>query len=404
MHELQRGARVPGRPTRALAVMSAVLAVAAGWLALQRTAAVASVPVSATRFVAGFEVDKPARVTNASALGVTVDIEYNGPPRPSSKRGKALTAARMTVIDARISDELGEWECHRTHTVAPPPPEEEDWFCKTDEDPSVDSPAVVLEAVRRIVREDAANLLVSGYWVLDDWPQWDGGSARTLLTEIDAAIDEVTPALPAICGFGGTILPIGQTGGFELATAEDYSDAGCDMVGLYDYSEPRRAPSNGANLEWTIETLLAEQGRRPRDDGVERVQGPDVRNRTGVAWPLWQAQARIRARSLQRTDLARSPRVLLRRRKLDRLVGLGRQPVCAQDDDAERLERDPGWHQAGGRRVRRNGRWLTRPGRPARPGPASSSWPAGREDVDRAAHRGAREQGVAGSNPAAPIQ
>lgn len=225
------------------------------------TAAGASPALSAaaTHFTAGFQIDKPARVRSAAAVGITSDIEYDGPPRSSSRLGKALTAAHMNVIDARISAELYYWECHRTHTVAPPPPEEENWYCKTDEDPSVDSPAVVLQAVREYVRQDAANPMVSGYWVLDDWPQWDGGSARTLLQEIHAAIDEVTPNLPAICGFGGAILAIGQPGGFDLATAENYSNEGCDMVGLYDYAEPTRRASDGDELEWTMKILLAEE-------------------------------------------------------------------------------------------------------------------------------------------------
>lgn len=274
-----RGRRWQAQTSAALA---AALVLAAAALVLRCAAASAGVPASATRFVAGFEVSTPARVANATAVGVTDDIEYNGPPRASSKLAEALTAAHMSVIDARISDELGAWECHRTHTVAPPPPEEENWFCKSDEEPSVNSPAVVLEAVRKIVREDAANPLVSGYWVLDDWPQWDGGSARALLKEIHAVIDEVTPALPAICGFGGTILPVGQTGGFELATAKNYSKAGCDMVGLYDYSEPRPKPSDGAELEWTIQRLLDEQQKDLKRMGWSESTAPMLG--IGQAW------------------------------------------------------------------------------------------------------------------------
>ena len=91
-------------------------------LARPAGAAASSFPASATHFVAGFEIDKPSRVLEAAELGVNTDIEYNGPPRASSKLGKALVAAHMSVIDARISDELFYWECHRTHTVAPPPP------------------------------------------------------------------------------------------------------------------------------------------------------------------------------------------------------------------------------------------------------------------------------------------
>ena len=38
------------------------------------------------------------------------------------------------------------WECHRTHTVKPPPKNYRNWYCATDEDPKIDSDAVVLRA------------------------------------------------------------------------------------------------------------------------------------------------------------------------------------------------------------------------------------------------------------------
>lgn len=239
-----------------------------------RPAAVVGVAGGATRFTAGFELDTLARVQNATALGVTTAIEYNGPPRPGSRLAKTLAADHMTVIDARISDELGEWECHRTHTVAPPPPGEENWFCETDEDPGVDSPAVVLQAVRGWLREDASDPLVSGYWVLDDWAAWDGGSARSLLAEVHEAIEEITPGRPAICGFGGSIEPIGQRGGFEAPIAANYSDAGCDMVGLYNYANGGSQMSSGEGLEWTMSILLAEESEDLANEGWVQASTP----------------------------------------------------------------------------------------------------------------------------------
>jgi hypothetical protein len=239
-----------------------------------RPAAIAGVASGATRFTAGFELNTRARIQNAAGLGVTTAIEYNGPPRPGSRLGKTLAADHMTVIDARISDVLGEWECHRTHTVAPPPPGEEDWFCDTDADPGVDSPAVVLQAVREWLREDASNPLVSGYWVLDDWAPWDGGSARSLLAEVHDAIEEITPGRPAICGFGGSIEPIGQHGGFEASTAANYSNAGCDMVGLYNYANGGSQLSSGEGLEWTMSILLAEEREDLAEEGWVQANTP----------------------------------------------------------------------------------------------------------------------------------
>jgi hypothetical protein len=236
--------------------------------------AVAGVASSSSSFAAAFELDTVARAENAAALGISTAIQYDGPPQPGSRLAKTLAAEHISVIDARISDELEEWECHRTHTVAPPPPGEVNWFCRTDRDPGVDSPAVVLHAVREWVREDASNPSVSGYWVLDDWAPWDGGSARALLAEVHDVIEEITPGRPAICGFAGTVEPIGDHGGFEASIAANYSNAGCDMVGLYDYANSVHSPSSGEGLEWAMKILLGEQDEALAEQGWVRANTP----------------------------------------------------------------------------------------------------------------------------------
>jgi hypothetical protein len=95
-----------------------------------------------------------------------------------------------------------------------------------------------------------------GYWVLDDWPPWDPGSARTLLQKIHAEIAKATPGLPAICGFGGAVLPPGRIG-WDPSIGANYSTSGCDVVGWYNYSPfGRRHPSKGERLDWTMKALL----------------------------------------------------------------------------------------------------------------------------------------------------
>ncbi len=227
--------------------------------ALPKTAASRA---SSTRFVAGFSIDTPARTATAAGDGITADILYGGPPRPSSALGRALSKHGMEVVDGRLSGELFYWECHRTHTVAPPPRHQPNDYCATDEEPSVNSKAVVLKRIARWVREDRSNPLVRAYWVLDDWPYWDGGSARSLLRQIRSEIRRTTPRYPAICGFGGAILKPHQRGGFDLSTAKNYSNRGCDMVAWYNYSPfGRMRPSKGAGLDWSMKTLLATEGR-----------------------------------------------------------------------------------------------------------------------------------------------
>jgi hypothetical protein len=49
--------------------------------------------------------------------------------------------------------------------------------------PSINSEGVVLTDIDSMLKMDAVNPLVSGYWVLDDRAYWDGGSARHILQD-----------------------------------------------------------------------------------------------------------------------------------------------------------------------------------------------------------------------------
>jgi hypothetical protein len=236
---------------------------------------------TATRSVVGFSIETPAQVASAAALGVTTDILYGQPPTPASPLGKALAAHHMTVIDATIAEETGFWECHRTHTVAPPPHGERNWFCKRDEHPNVDSEAVVLDFVDHQLAKDAGNPLVSGYWVLDDWPEWDGASAWGMLQDIRAHIQASQAVHPAVCGFGGAVVRAGDQG-WNPQIAGNFSTAGCDMVGLYLYAYTVPKPSNGTNLDWTMKSVLSDMEARLAEQGWDPSTTPLLG--IGQAW------------------------------------------------------------------------------------------------------------------------
>jgi hypothetical protein len=130
--------------------------------------------------IVGFTVDTPARAVDAASVGIDATILYAESPDPSSGLAKALQHNGISVIDGSISSELQYWECHRTHTVAPPPGGRND-YCHNDEKPRIDSEGVVLRYVASELKRDAQRPYVHGLWVLDDWPYWDYGSARRLL-------------------------------------------------------------------------------------------------------------------------------------------------------------------------------------------------------------------------------
>jgi hypothetical protein len=209
---------------------------------------------ASSHLIVGFNATSPALVQDAAAVGVTTDVLYNGPPTPTSTLGRALEGSHMSVVDASISTDLYFWECHRTHTVAPPPAGQKNDYCRKDFEPGYDT-EVLLDTVAETVSSDASNPLVIGYWVLDDWPSWDGGSAKTVLQQIHQKIANGTPGYPAICGFGGTIEPAGVDG-WDPSTGQNYSNQACDMVGFYNYANQSARASSGTDLDWSMSTLL----------------------------------------------------------------------------------------------------------------------------------------------------
>lgn len=214
-------------------------------------------PSLQTHAVIGFSVDTPKQAATAASQGISATILYDGSPVPGGALERALERHGIAVVDAEISDILFYWECHRTHTVKPPPSSYGyNSYCRTDENPRVDSEKVVLRDVGTILDRDAHRRYVVGHWVLDDWVWWDPGSARDLLQKIHALIAKQTPGLPAICGFGAGVARPGKVDWFP-GTAANYSNGGCDIVGWYNYSPfGRTHPSKGRNLDWTMKALL----------------------------------------------------------------------------------------------------------------------------------------------------
>ena len=207
--------------------------------------------------IIGFSVDTPQRAATAARQGIDTTILYGGSPAPDSALEKALHAHGIAVVDAGISGLLFYWECHRTHTIKPPPSSYKyNPYCRTDENPRIKSESVVLQDATRILERDARRPYVVGYWVLDDWAWWDPGSGRELLQKIHALIAQKTPGLAAICGFGAGVARPGKVA-WDPGTAANYSNGGCDVVGWYNYSPfGRRHPNNGKGLDWTMKALL----------------------------------------------------------------------------------------------------------------------------------------------------
>ena len=268
---------------RARNLLAAALVAAAGCNAMRAT--VPSVPKGSTgtathlglqtHAIIGFSVDTPKRAGTAGKQGINTTILYGGAPFPGSALEKALKTNGISVVDGGISGVLFYWECHRTHTVKPPPSSYPyNPYCRTDEDPKIDSQKAALHNVNAILARDAKRPYVVGHWVLDDWAWWDPGSGRDLLQKVHAQIERVTPGVPAICGFGGAVLKPGKVG-WDPRIGANYSNGGCDVVGWYNYSPfGRRAPSNGKNLDWTMKALLPAMARTLEKNGWKIANTP----------------------------------------------------------------------------------------------------------------------------------
>ncbi len=243
--------------------ISLALAACGGAMPPDRTAAALSPaavrPASVLRgAVIGFSVDSPARAAIAARQGVTSTILYGSAPPRGSALARALAAHRISAIDGGVSSLLYEWECYRTLTVKPPPHGYA--WCGSGAG-AIASTAELLRRVKLLAAKDARLPYVSGYWVLDDWPWWDYGSAHGVLPLVHAALAAATPGLPAICGFGATVGRPGQAM-FDPGLARNYSNAGCDAVGWYNYSEfGIKHPWSGRDLDWSMKALLPAMAR-----------------------------------------------------------------------------------------------------------------------------------------------
>jgi len=280
--------------------------------------------------IIGFSVDTPKRASKAAAEGVDTTILYGGSPAPKSALERALNAHSIGVVDAGISGILFYWECHRTHTIKPPPSSySQNYYCRTDEDPHIKNEAIVLHDVATLLERAADRKYVAAYWVLDDWPGWDPGSARELLAKIHALIVAKTPGRPAICGFGAGVAEPGKVN-WDPGTAANYSNGGCDIVGWYNYSPfGRRHPSLGKKLDWTMKALLPAMAHSLEKKGWDIGKTPLYG--IGQAWSGPYDGRQLSAGTHPRGDARTSQSLLRLRSRLHRVVRVGRQRRRGRD-------------------------------------------------------------------------
>jgi hypothetical protein len=205
----------------------------------------------------GFSIDTPEGVTNAASDGVQVTFKYVNVPFESDPLGQKLQSLRMKVVDGYISSYLYYYECHRTKELMPSLLGLGQ-YCKNDLYPYLTNENALLETIAFHLKVEQDNDLIIGYWVLDDWVQWDAGSARQLLIKIHHLIQQFTPGRSAICGFGGN-LGINKSYGWNDWIADNFSPQGCDKVGFYIYTPSITntiSPTSSVAYNWSMSGVL----------------------------------------------------------------------------------------------------------------------------------------------------
>ena len=216
-----------------------------------------SYELSNPHILGGFSIDTSERATKAASDGVQVVFKYDNPPSESDSLGKKLQSLHMRVIDGYISSYLYFYECHRTKELMPTLLGQGQ-YCPDDPYPYLTDANVLLETIATHLKQVKTNPLIKGYWILDDWVQWDAGSARPILIKIHELIQKYTPGRLAICGFGGNI-GRNKDHGWHDWVAKNFSPQACDKVGFYLYapSLPDTAQTQSPDAyDWSMSAVL----------------------------------------------------------------------------------------------------------------------------------------------------
>ncbi len=221
-------------------------------------------------FFGAFSVDTPAEAAAAASDGIQYTIHYGFPHNTTSAQGLALQKAGMKEYASQILDFLSDYECHRAlinnHTD----------YCTTEPSSHLTSEAAVLGAVRNYLQQVRNDPLIIGQWILDDWPEWDYGSAKQLLIGIHQLVRQYTPKIPTICGLGAFFDVKGDVNWHD-GIASNFSPQACDEVGLYIYAaaaDNTPNPPKSDDYDWSMSKVLPQIASSLQTRGWDKNKTP----------------------------------------------------------------------------------------------------------------------------------
>jgi len=217
-----------------------------------------------------FSVDTPVEAAAAASDGIQYTIHYGSPHSTTSTQGLALQKAGMKEYASQILDFLSDYECHRAlssgHTD----------YCTTEPSSHLTSGTAVLGAVKNYLQQVRNDPLIAGQWILDDWPEWDYGSAKQLLVAIHQLIRQYTPNIPTTCGLGAEFDLKGEVNWHD-GTASNFSPQACDEIGLYIYAAPTdniTNPPKSDDYDWSMSKVLPQIASSLQDRGWDKNKTP----------------------------------------------------------------------------------------------------------------------------------
>lgn len=239
---------------RYLIILVAAVLVSSGIIVFSASTTTIRTTQMRQHFFGGFNITDAQMAIAATGTGITEAQMYDAPASSASPFGQTLQALHMHEIDSYIWTLLFQYECHRSKLHQPPGSTP---YCQEDY-PHINTLATLFQDITWHLQRVRNNALIDAYWVIDGWPAWDYGSARLILQQIHALIQQWTPNKPALCGFGGVLgLHVDY---WDDQEADNFSPQGCDMVGIYVYSaylSPTVSPAPSSNaFDWSMSSIL----------------------------------------------------------------------------------------------------------------------------------------------------
>lgn len=215
--------------------------------------------------VGSYDIQTTGEVSDMAADGLTLLLKSSSTQPPMANIAQT---AGVRLIDDYPWSLVNSYGCH-------------DFFAKISTSCQISDATAdwIISKLQAHLDVEKSNKNVVAYWFLDDYPGGDISSLLQRMHDVLAAANSDPSSSfprPAICGFGGRILPLGYTrisGSDQLLSyfrksITNFRPSYCDMVALYPYAvNTGTAPNDPSHFDWSMTYLLPTMFRDLREHG-----------------------------------------------------------------------------------------------------------------------------------------